>query len=225
MRSVSVLTCCLLPLLAACEVTVKSDDNSETNPSAELPAAQANSGASAASPALPAPNPATPMPPAFQNLRFLVDISDRELRLFDGDRLVDRYPVAVGTKKWPTPVGEWMIHQVDMNPVWVPPKDESWAEDADTAGAGARDNPMGRARLVYRKPNSIHGTDDLNSVGTAASHGSIRVANDVVLHLARTLLQSGGAWRGDQWFEQMASNRAQEFEIPLRKPVPIVVQD
>lgn len=217
MRRVSVLAICLLPILAGCEISFNSGDEGQTTTTS------ANAAAPQTKVAKTAPAPVPP-PAAFRNLRFLVDISDRELRLFDGDRLVGRHPVAVGTKKWPTPEGEWKIHQVDINPVWIPPKDESWAEDSDTTGAGAPDNPLGRARLVYRKPNSIHGTDDLQSVGTAASHGSIRVTNDVALQLARTLLQSGGAWKGDQWFEQMASNRAREIEIPLRKAIPIVVQ-
>lgn len=162
---------------------------------------------------------------SLQNLQFLVDISDRKLRLTQNGRLMAEHDVAVGSEKWPTPTGSWQIHRVDLNPEWVPPKSEEWAEDQETKAPGAPDNPMGRARLVYRMPNTIHGTDDLQSLGKPASHGSIRVANDVVLQLAEILLRAGGAWEGPQWFQQMAQNRTQEFPIDLQDPVPIEVRE
>lgn len=160
-----------------------------------------------------------------QGLRFEVDISDRKIRAFQGDRKVAEHDVAVGTKEWPTPTGSWEFHRVDLNPEWVPPKDESWAAEEQTQAPGSPDNPMGRARLVYRMPNTVHGTDDLNSLGKASSHGSIRVANDVVLQLAQTLLKAGGSWEGPQWFQQMTQNRTEEYQIKMQQRIPIKVQE
>jgi lipoprotein-anchoring transpeptidase ErfK/SrfK len=160
-----------------------------------------------------------------ENLRFEVDISDRKIRAFSGDRLIGAHDVAVGTKEWPTPTGSWSFHRVDLNPEWVPPKSEKWAKDEKTAAPGSPENPMGRARLVYRMPNTVHGTDDLNSLGKASSHGSIRVANEVVLQLAQTLLKAGGAWEGQKWFQQMAQNRTEEYQIGLKDKIPIKVQE
>jgi lipoprotein-anchoring transpeptidase ErfK/SrfK len=214
------LAACALPLLAGCDVNFSYQDDPQAK---TAPPGNSAGGAQAGSGTAPAPAPA--VPETTQQLRVLVDISDRELRLFDGQRLAQRHPVAVGTKRWPTPTGSWNIHQVDINPEWVPPRDEEWAKDEKTTGPGDPDNPLGRARLVYRKPNTIHGTNDLESVGTAASHGSIRVTNDVVLQLAQTFLKAGGSWRGDQWFQGMTANRTREFEIKLQKPIPIIVQE
>lgn len=160
-----------------------------------------------------------------QDLRFLVDISDRKVRLVQGDRLVAEHDVAVGSEKWPTPTGSWQIHRVDLNPEWNPPKSEEWAEERERKAPGDPANPMGRARLVYRMPNTIHGTDNLESLGKATSHGSIRVANEVVLQLAETLLRAGGAWEGTDWFRAMTENRTKEMQIELENPVPIQVQE
>ena len=159
------------------------------------------------------------------NLRFEVDISDRKIRMFQGDQLTATHDVAVGTSEWPTPTGSWEFHRVDLNPEWVPPKDESWAKDEERQAPGSADNPMGRARLVYRMPNTVHGTDDLDSLGKASSHGSIRVANEIVLQLAETLLKAGGSWEGPQWFQQMTGNRTEEYQIPLEQRIPIKVQE
>jgi lipoprotein-anchoring transpeptidase ErfK/SrfK len=135
------------------------------------------------------------------------------------------HDVAVGTKKWPTPTGSWDFHRVDLNPEWNPPKSEEWAEDEKQQAPGSKDNPMGRARLVYRMPNTVHGTEDLNSLGKASSHGSIRVANETVLKLAEMLLKAGGSWEGPQWFQQMTQNRTEEYQVPLEQRIPIKVQE
>lgn len=160
-----------------------------------------------------------------ENLRFEVDISDRKVRVFNGDRKIAEHDTAVGSKKWPTPTGSWAFHRVDLNPEWVPPKSEEWAEDETTKAPGDPENPMGRARLVYRMPNTIHGTTETDSLGKAVSHGSIRVANPVALKYAELLLKAGGAWENDQWFRQMVQTRTEEFQIPLEKKIPIVVKD
>lgn len=161
----------------------------------------------------------------YEGLRFVVDISDRKVRLFRGDEQIEEHDVAVGSQRWPTPTGNWTIHQVDINPDWNPPRDESWTEDREAKAPGEAGNPMGRARLVYRMPNTIHGTDDRQSLGRAVSHGSIRVGNDVVLRLAEILLRAGGAWEGPDRFRTMAEDRTRMFQIPLPYPVPIEVRE
>jgi lipoprotein-anchoring transpeptidase ErfK/SrfK len=208
-------------LAAGCEVQTVSNDDDD------------NASNQVAMPQMPAPDPARQAQlrqirmqaiQEMQQFRFLVDISDRELRIFEGDQLVRTHDVAVGTSEWPTPTGEWRIHRVDINPEWMPPAEE-WAEDEERKAPGDPENPMGKARLVYRSPNSIHGTEDLASLGKAASHGSIRVANEVVVQLAEMLLKAGGSWDGPDWFQQMIQNETEEFQIKLEQPVPIRVQD
>lgn len=159
-----------------------------------------------------------------QDLNFVVDISDRELRVRSGERVLRTHPVAVGSEEWPTPTGSWDFHRVDINPEWIPPKSEEWAADETRKAPGDPENPMGRARLVYRMPNTVHGTDDTSSLGKAVSHGSIRVANEVALSLAEMLLKAGGSWEGPQWFQQMKQNRTTEYQVDLQQKIPIEVQ-
>ena len=167
-----------LPMLTACEFTVKNGDGDQNQ-------TEANSSTSTLQPGQQSAPQQAQVDPQLQNLRF----------------------------------------QVDINPEWIPPKDEEWAEDRDPKKPGAADNPLGRVRLVYRMPNTIHGTYDKESLGTATSHGSIRIDNEVGLQLAQMLLKAGGSWQGDPWFQQMLANKTKEFEIKLRKPIPIAVQD
>lgn len=159
-----------------------------------------------------------------ENLRLVVDQSDRKVYIYRGDEQVRSHDVAVGTEENPTPIGDFAFRRVDLNPRWVPPNSD-WAEDRETKAPGDPENPMGRARLVYQMPYTIHGTDALDSLGKAVSHGSIRLANENVIPLAELLLKAGNSWQGDDWFRQMTQNRDEEFQIPLDETVPLEIRE
>jgi hypothetical protein len=155
-------------------------------------------------------------------LRFVVDRSERKLYVRRGSEVIRTHPVAVGKTGHATPLGSWEFTQVDINPDWTPP-DSEWAADAEYTPPGHADNPMGRARLIFNRPYTIHGTEAVDSLGKAASHGSIRIANDVVLELAELLLREGGAWQDQAWFDEMVADPETMHEIPLARPIPIEV--
>ncbi|HEX7705178.1 MAG TPA: L,D-transpeptidase family protein [Thermoanaerobaculia bacterium] len=156
------------------------------------------------------------------DLRLEVNLAQRELYVYRSGERIDTHKVAVGSKEWPTPTGEWTISQVVWNPEWIPPN-ESWAEDEEPKQPGDPDNPLGRVQLVYQLPNSIHGTNAPDSVGKAVSHGSIRVTNEVGTKLGRQVMESGGASRDEAWFERARANRTEKQVVEIPNPVPISV--
>jgi murein L,D-transpeptidase YcbB/YkuD len=155
-------------------------------------------------------------------LLFVVSLSERQLTVYRGDEAIRTDPVSVGKPGHETPPGTWGFHQVDLNPDWTPP-DSDWAAGEPYRPPGHPQNPMGRARLLFDPPYTIHGTDDLDSLGNAESHGSIRVANEVALELAKLLLKEGGRWQGDDWFQTMVDNAYEMYELKLERPIPIQV--
>lgn len=214
------LMLCALLGTAACEVRTVSENDDDANQAAPAQPSAADQARQAQLQQM-----RQQARQEMQDVRFVVDISDRQLRILRGDQPIATHPVAVGTEEWPTPTGEWRIHRVDINPEWIPPKDEEWAEEETRKAPGDPENPMGKARLVYRMPNTVHGTEDLASLGKASSHGSIRVANEVVVQLAEMLLKTGGSWDGPQWFQQMLQSETEEYQIELQDPAPITVQE
>jgi lipoprotein-anchoring transpeptidase ErfK/SrfK len=157
-------------------------------------------------------------------IRFVVHKSDREVRVYRGDQVIRTHDVAIGGPDHETPSGSWRFDQVDINPEWNPP-DSEWAEDRERRAPGDPQNPMGKARLIFNMPYTIHGTDNLDSLGRAASHGSIRVANSVVVELAELLLRAGGVWDGQEWFQNMLDNESVQYQLRLENPIPIEVVD
>jgi len=155
-------------------------------------------------------------------MRLEVDLNARQLYVYKGSQRVASHPVAVGSTKWPTQTGEWTVKQVVFNPEWIPP-DESWAEEREPRKPGDPKNPLGRAQLVYDAPRSIHGTNVPSSIGKPVSHGSIRLANDVIVALAREVMTAGGAPKDEAWFEAAKTNKSEKQVVDLPNPIPIKV--
>jgi lipoprotein-anchoring transpeptidase ErfK/SrfK len=157
-------------------------------------------------------------------LRLEINKSERELYIFVDDERVHWVPIAIGQPDHPTPTGEFSIHQVDWNPDWTPP-DSEWSEDREYKEPGEDGNPMGRARLIYRAPYSLHGTEALESLGEAASHGSVRVANEEIIGIARLVQEHGGAERSEEWYRNAVGTPTEMFEVRLSNPVTLLIYE
>lgn len=104
-----------------------------------------------------------------------IDVSERKLYLYSGDgQLVKTYGVAVGMPAHPTPIGTFRIITKQKNPVWNPP-DSAWAAGMGPIPPGPG-NPLGTRWMGLNSPGiGMHGTPAPSSIGTAASHGCIRM--------------------------------------------------
>lgn len=157
-------------------------------------------------------------------LRVEVDLKARRVRVLDArNDTLAQHDVAIGSEEWPTRTGEWTISQVVLNPEWIPPTEEEWAEEADSSPPGDPDNPLGHAQLVYDLPRSIHGTNNPSSIGKAVSHGSIRASNENVLALAELLMRRTGVERASEIVAEAQRERTTKKIVDLPQLVPIRV--
>lgn len=135
---------------------------------------------------------------------------------------VKQYSVAVGTNKKPTPMGQFTIRHIVWNPAWHPPA-EKWAKGKKPAAPGDPKNPMKVVKVFFQEPDYyIHGTADEGSLGSAASHGCIRMAQDDVYALARYLQDHAGASKPDSWYVSAINGSAPQ-NVQLPKGIPIVI--
>lgn len=136
---------------------------------------------------------------------------------------VKTYDIAVGTKKHPTPLGTFSIRHIVWNPAWVPPPDAKWAKGKKPAQPGDPDNPMKVVKLFFNEPDYyIHGTDQEDTLGAAASHGCIRMSQNDVYDLARFVMDNAGAPESDSWFAQVI-NGSKPADVHLKYAVPLVI--
>lgn len=106
----------------------------------------------------------------------VVDLSKRQIWLFDGATLEKTYPCAIGTRSHPTPTGHFTIEEKRRNPGWSNPAPKGWGKDMPAYIPPGPGNPLGtRALNLSASGIRFHGTNKIHSIGTAASHGCMRM--------------------------------------------------
>jgi L,D-transpeptidase-like protein/putative peptidoglycan binding protein len=105
-----------------------------------------------------------------------IDRGNFKLRLWKKLKLAKVYTIAVGQQGLETPAGQYEINDRQVNPSWHVP-------DSDWAGAlrgrvipPGPDNPIKSRWMGFYNGAGIHGTTAIYSLGTAASHGCIRMS-------------------------------------------------
>ena len=130
--------------------------------------------------------------PSASPIRLDADLSDRVLKIVQGDKVVKTYEIAVGRPGHPTPPGSYTTGQIEWNPSWTPP-DADWAKNNKPQPPGAKANPLRAVKIYFKAPDYyIHGTNDPGSIGEAASHGCIRMTATDATDLASRIEQAGG---------------------------------
>jgi lipoprotein-anchoring transpeptidase ErfK/SrfK len=106
--------------------------------------------------------------------RVVVNLSQFRVRLIRDGKVVASYPIAKGQPAYPTPTGEYEINDKQVDPTWTPP-DSPWAAELSSIPPGPG-NPLGTRWIGTSAPAiGFHGTYATYSVGTAASHGCMRM--------------------------------------------------
>jgi lipoprotein-anchoring transpeptidase ErfK/SrfK len=113
-----------------------------------------------------------------------VDRSNFQLRLWENLELTKTYTIAVGALGFDTPAGVYNIQNMAVDPAWNVPNSD-WAGDlaGTVVPGGVPENPLKERWMGIYDGAGIHGTDDVGSLGSAASHGCIRMSVPDVIEL------------------------------------------
>jgi hypothetical protein len=112
--------------------------------------------------------------------RVEVHLADHQLVVYDGPEIWMSEPIAVGREPTPTPGGTFYLIEL------LQPPDPGGAYGPYAYGLSGFSDDLtsfngGDGRL------GLHGTDDPTSLGADVTHGCIRVSNEAITQLARTL--------------------------------------
>jgi lipoprotein-anchoring transpeptidase ErfK/SrfK len=155
-------------------------------------------------------------------VRMSVDLSQRRLTVYDGGEQVATYSVAIGSAKYPTPTGTYSVQKIVWNPAWVPPN-SGWAAGKEPQSPGSAKNPMKLVKIYFKEPDYyIHGTNDPESIGDAASHGCLRMEAGDAANLARLLMDRGGQSKPDSWFTHVYESHDTQT-VKLDSPVSLTI--
>jgi lipoprotein-anchoring transpeptidase ErfK/SrfK len=107
----------------------------------------------------------------------VVDLSDRRVYVYRYDEVIASYPIAVGKKGWETPTGDFQVMHKEHHPIWRHPITGQVFEPGTNS-------PLGDRWIGFwsdgRNEIGFHGTPNVDVVGTAVSHGCLRMRNSDV---------------------------------------------
>jgi lipoprotein-anchoring transpeptidase ErfK/SrfK len=112
-----------------------------------------------------------------------LDRSTFTLRLWKHLKLAKTYTVAVGQEGLETPAGLYHIQEKQENPSWHVPN-SAWAGSlAGQVIPPGPEDPIKARWMGIFEGAGIHGTEEVESLGSAASHGCVRMSIPDVIEL------------------------------------------
>jgi len=125
-----------------------------------------------------------------------VNKTKRILTLYEGKRVLKKYPIAVGSPPSLTPSGKFSLVNKVVNPAW------GGGGYAKPVKGGSPDNPLGyRWMGISLKGGNrygIHGNNSPYSIGKDVSHGCIRMINSDVEELFEIVPLRSEVWIGTE---------------------------
>ena len=112
--------------------------------------------------------------------RLVIRLRSHQLRLWRGESMLARYPVAVGTRATPTPRGLYYIVEL------LQPSSPNGSYGPFSFGLSAHSNVLKRFAGGDGRVG-LHGTNQPGLIGSNVSHGCIRIRNAAVRRLAKIL--------------------------------------
>lgn len=120
------------------------------------------------------------LPEPVAKLELVIRLRDRKVYVYERDQVKTSFPIAIGRSGWETPTGEYQVLQMIKDPSWQNPFN-------GTVIPAGPNNPLGTRWIGFWTDGQnyigFHGTPNEDSVGTAASHGCIRMYNNDVVQL------------------------------------------
>ncbi|MCA2654674.1 MAG: L,D-transpeptidase [Microcystis sp. M015S2] len=104
--------------------------------------------------------------------RLLLNLKKRRVFVYQGQKIIASYPVAIGRRGWETPTGQFRVIQMVREPVWQHP----FTGQLVPSG---KNNPLGARWIGFWTDGAnfigFHGTPQENLIGRAVSHGCVRM--------------------------------------------------
>ncbi|MEO0541094.1 MAG: L,D-transpeptidase [Cyanobacteria bacterium P01_A01_bin.105] len=119
-------------------------------------------------------------PPTESPYRIVINLTTRQVQLYEQQTVLKAYDVAIGQDEWETPTGNFAVLQMQENPAWEHPI------TGEVVEAGP-ENPLGTHWIGFWQEDGtqigLHGTNQEDLIGQAVSHGCVRMRNSDISDL------------------------------------------
>ncbi len=162
--------------------------------------------------------------PEFRPRVVMVHTKEKMLDVLEDGRLLASFPITPGSTTLPAPPGTWKIETMNSLPFFR--YDENMLEHGVRSAEFVNlppgpNSPVGVLWMGLDKSGiGLHGTNNPETIGRAASHGCIRLANWDAVKLSQ-MLTVGVTVHIDGDGKPPATVAATPTPVPVRKPAPL----
>lgn len=108
-----------------------------------------------------------------ERIYLVVQLNNKQVSLYEGEKLLRRYPLGIGRLGWETPQGKFKIENMVYKPTWENPL------TGEVFAPGDPLNALGNYWLGFFMMGEwwygFHQTNEIDTVGQASSHGCLRM--------------------------------------------------
>ena len=160
-----------------------------------------------------------------ENISISINAPAFLLTLWQDGKEVKSYPVGIGLKAFPIPIGERTASRIILNPAWIPPnsgwvRQSSSVEPYERIPADDPRNPLGKIKIPLGNAYLIHEAAEPSDIGNLVSHGCIRMLTDDIFDLTKKI---ASARRLSQAVEKIdrARSSSDRMVLTLDEPLPV----
>jgi murein L,D-transpeptidase YcbB/YkuD len=151
-----------------------------------------------------------------------VNVPAQRLDVMKGKNRLISYSIAVGLRRYPTPIGDFAVTKITWNPWWYPPN-AYWARKEKITPPGPT-NPMGKVKMLIGGSVYLHASPFVASIGTAASHACARMLPDDAVALAKLVQTTTKAEIQPASVDSLLATWDDTREIDLPAGVPVRIE-
>ncbi len=159
------------------------------------------------------------------DIRITVNVPAFKLTLWQNGKEVATYPVGVGRKNFPIPIGERAANKVILNPAWIPP-DSSWVrasssvEPYERIEASDPRNPLGKIKIPLGDAYLIHEAAKPSDIGSLVSHGCVRMLTADIFDLTEKIARARQLEVSTEEINK-AKDDSERRVLSLGEPLPV----
>ena len=166
----------LLPINGINKQAIASEITSSSTASRELPTTETVTPPASSETAISTP----PEESKTMATRIVLSLKERRVYVYQDDKVIANYQVAIGKRGWETPRGEFSVIEMQEDPAWKNP----WNGRVSAPGPNS---PLGERWIGFSRSDNkyigFHGTPGEHVMGQAVSHGCVRMRNRDVKEL------------------------------------------
>lgn len=158
------------------------------------------------------------------DIKITLNVPTFQMTLWQNGKEIKTYPIGIGIKNFPTPVGLLKARLIIWNPAWIP-TNSKWVKPSlrgKVIPPTDSRNPLGKVKIPLGYSYLIHQAKGRQDLGNLVSHGCVRVLKSDLYDLAEKIIAAQNLEFSADKISK-AKNTKKTFVVKLSQPLQVEI--